>query len=281
MNNTQLIKEYTIKELQDLSKNYKLCMIEGLNGIKLTTWNPIKIPIKDHFNKCVERFCSKITPDGYYYFCFSQAVRFNKDGSTKYLIKKGTPPQLEEKPHNEMQNNKNDLLSVTSALAYITQIAELRVSLQVAEMELKRVKDENAVLEAEIEEYEREEGLSDNKTNGITEYLKETAPSLMALADRYFEHQDKKLNLEQQRIDKGINTPIQKENPPKQPIKRNIKVFESGSEEHLNYIRLLYNNQNEEQLNKELNKIEITHPIQYQNICNELNLFEDESNDEQ
>lgn len=270
-----LIKEYTVKELQEFAKSYKQVSVQDMSGKRICAWNANK-PIETHLKECIKRVQNDITPEGYYYFCFSQAPRFNKDNFTKYLFRKGTPPQ-HSNPLNDNSNqmqNKNDLLSVSSALQYITQIAELKVNNQVLEMEVKRLKDENAVMSAELEEFEREEGVSEGKGSDVVEYLKETAPSLMALADRFFIHQDKKLELENRKLDNGVKTEGAEK---KTTLKRTIKIFETGSPEHLSYIKLLYNQEKEDEMNKELNKLELLNPEEYQKICTELNLFEDET----
>lgn len=272
MSNTEILKEYSIKDLKDFCKSYKCFSIQDINGKRITGWNTPKVDIEKHFKECLDRFNSKFVPDGYYYFCFSTAHRYNKDNYDKYLHLKGTAPN--EGPvfnnHNKGMESKNDLISVTSALGYITQIAELKTEVNRLSMEVKRLTDENAVLEAELEEAERE-GLSEGKADGIKEYLKETSPGLMALADRFFANQDKKLDLEFKKLELGIN-PAQKKT-----VKRTIKVFETGSDEHLNFIRLLHKNEKSDELDKELDKLEAQNPEAYQKICTELNLFEDET----
>lgn len=275
---TELVKVHTLKEIQDIAKNYKLCTIEDMNGKKITTWNNIKKPVKEHLADCLSRLKLDIYPNGYYQVCFAQAVRFQKDHSEKYIICKGTPPS-EPPQYNPQQNkngmndNKNDLLSVTSALNYITQIAELKTENNRLTMENKQLKDEIAVLEADLEEYEREDGLAEgNKTTDTMQFLKEQGPTLMNALDRYFELQDKKLVLEEKKIDKGLIS-----NPKKNVVRREVKKFEPGSVDHLNYIRLLYKEQKEDLMNKEIDKLELLAPEQYQAICTELNLFEDEN----
>lgn len=273
---TQILKEYSLEQIKSLAKNYLHCKIEDVNGRSVTSWNSIKMPIDKHLKECINRFTGETVEDGYYYFLMSRAARYNKDAD-KYLVKKGNPT-TEPAHHQETHTSKNDLLSVTSALNYITQIAELKTENNRLILELQHAKDENAVLSAELEEYEREEadGLNDNKASDTVSYLKETAPTFLAAMDKYFELQDRKLNLEEKKIEKGF---FSKPNAqPKQRVRREIKKFELGSDEHLNYIRLLYNNNQEEQMNKEIDKLETAHPEKYELICNELNLFSDDEN---
>jgi len=271
--NTQILKEYSLKQIQDLSKNYKHCMIEDVNSKKITVWNPTKVPIADHLKECIKRLNSEIVPEGYYYFCFSHATRFNKDSADRYLYCKGTAPtQTQAQPNpfnNGLKDNKNDLISVQSALGYITEIANLKVTNQFLEAENKRLKDENAVLEAELAEMDREEGLNEGKPNGTLEYLKETAPTLMALADRYFTHQDRVLLLQEKKVE------LQSQEKPR--LKIQIKKFEPGTAEHINFIKLLYAENKENEFNQEMDKIEILNPVLYNELCTELNINENEN----
>lgn len=275
MENTQIVKVHTQKEIEDIAKNYKLCTIEDMNGKKVTTWNSIKKPIKDHLRDCFKRLELNIYPNGYYNICFAQAVRFQKDHNDKYIYCKGKAPSEPPQQHfsNNSNNamNKNDLLSVQSALGYITQIAELTTEKNRLEMELRNAKEEIVVLEAELAEYERDdEGLSDKKQSDTMQFLKDQAPQIMGVFDRYFELQDKKLSIEDKKLTLG-------KTPNKDPVKRTIKKFEIGSDEHLNYIRLLFKQEKEDQMNKELDKLELQTPDKYEIICNELNLFENEN----
>lgn len=279
---TQILKEYTVKEIEKILPDYKLVKIEDLNGREIVNYNNPITDIKKHFAHCVKRFNSELIPDDYYYFCLSLTARKAKDPD-KFLVKKGNPQQDQPtKPIQQVQT-KNDLISINAALDYITQIANLKNDIVRLELENKQLRQECAELSEEIEELEEKNGgLSETKPNDTLEYLKETSPAIMALADRFFTMQDKKLDLENKKIDLGIKT--QQPTQEKQNVKRakpNVKQFETGSEEHLKYIRFLYNNEKPEQLEKELDKLEASHPEQYEIICTELNLFEDETNDQE
>lgn len=273
--NAEILKEYNLGQLNEISKNYKFVMIEDINGKKITTWNKATTPIGTHLKECIKRLKMDIIPQGYYYFCFATAPSFFKDSADKYIYLKGKPPAEGQQLKNGQDNlpmNKNDLLSVTSALGYITQIAELKTEVNRLTMEVTRLKDENAILEAELEEAEREEeGLSKGQPSGTLEYLKDQAPALMALADRFFDQRDKALALEEKRLITGNNG---------QPIKKRIikKIaFEIASPEHIKHIRHLFEQNKEEALNLELDKLEQANPELYLQICTELNLLEDET----
>lgn len=285
---TQILKEYTIKDIEKYLPNYRLIKIEDVNGREIVNYNNPSTDIKKHFQQALKRFNSDLIPDDYYYFCLSLTARKAKDPD-KFLVKKGNPQQDQPTKNIQPVQTKNDLISINAALDYITQIANLKNDVTRLELENKQLKEECAELSAELEELEAEkgEGLSENKNNSTVDYLKETAPTVLASLDRYFELQERKIQLEEKKIEKGIFTPSQqsqtKPGTQKQTVKRKPiqkLTFEIGSPEHLNYVRLLYNSNREEELNKELDKLEQQTPAEYEIICNELNLFEDETTDE-
>lgn len=283
---SQILKEYTVKDIEKFLPDYRLIKIEDVNGREIVNYNNPSTDIKKHFAHALKRFNSDLIPDDYYYFCLSLTARKAKDPD-KFLVKKGNPTQDQpNKSIQQPQTTKNDLITVSAALDYITQIANLKNDVTRLELENKQLREECAELSAELEEMEEKgEGLSENKANSTVEYLKETAPGLMAIADRFFEIQDKKLSLENRKLDLGYKpTESTTDEKQKQKVKRTkpaVKTFETGSEQHLSYIRLLYNNDKNEQLNKELDKLEQQAPEQYEAICNELNLFEDETTDQE
>lgn len=273
----QILKEYSLKDIEKILPDYRLVKIEDVNGREIVNWNNPSTDIRKHWQMALKRFNSDIIPDDYYYICLSFSARKAKEPD-KFLVKKGnpqavTPPVNFSTPQNFQ--TKNDLITVSAALDYITQIAQLKTEIVRLELENKQLKEECAELSAELEE--KENNLSEGKENSTVEYLKETAPGLMALADRFFELQEKKIGLEEKKLNAGVYTPEKKQ---EQKIKRPkipVKQFTIGSNEHLQYIRLLFNSGKETELNKELDKLEQTEPEKYEQIGNELNLFEDEN----
>lgn len=271
----QILKEYSKKEIEDLAKEYKLVAVFDTNDKRIKGYNNYQKPIKEHLAECFKRLSSPAVADGYYYFCFTTTPAHTKEPD-KYLYLKGQAnPQALSEMNNQPTQSKNDLISVQSALNYITEIANLKVQVSTLEMEVKRLKEENAELAAELETSE-EEGLSQEKPSDTLTYLKESAPAFLAIAERYF-------NIEEKKLDHQIKTqqsaPIQQ-----QPIKKRvIKKFEfaPGSEQHLNLIRSYYKAENETALNIELDKLETANPEVYKQIITELNLVEDENSNEQ
>lgn len=278
--NTQLVKTYTLKEIGEYVPNYKFLKIEDLNGKVICSWNQPAKKINEHFKECIKRMNSAIIAEGFYNVYCCNSLKNQKNADT-FIIQKGEPAQeqaanLSEHLKMNLPGSKNDLISVSQALAYITEIANLKVTVQTQELEIKRLKDEITVLEAELSELDREdlnaEGLKEGApASDLVSYLKESAPALMGLADRFFTHQDKKLELERLKLEK--------QNKPKLIKKVVIKKpnIETGSAEHLQLIRSLADSGTDEQLNDELDKLEAYSPELCKQLCEELNLTSDES----
>lgn len=267
------LKEYTLKDVEQRIDNYRLIKMVDFNENEVFPFNQPTLSAKDQFKRITKRFNSDMIPDGYYfiYCCISTRRSKNPD---KFLIKKGNPQQPTDKTVTIQRPNelsKNEIISVTAALDYITQIATLKNEITRLELENKQLKEECAELSSELEELQDGEGLSEDKSaNTVTEYLKETAPTLIALADRYFNLQEKKIQLE-------ANKQTFKRIAPKKPI--NKETLKIGSAEHIELIKKLYNESNTEALDKELDKLEQQNPEQYEILCNELNLFFEDENE--
>ena len=278
--NTQIVKTYDIKQIGEFIPNYKFCKIEDLNGKILLSWNQPAKKISEHWKDCVKRLNSAPIPEGFYNIFCCNSLKSLKHADV-FIVKKGDPQPEESqnlKDHqNFMQipNSKNDLISVSQALNYITEIANLKVTVQTQEAEIKRLKDEITVLEAELSELDRE-ALSDpapGTESNVVSYLKETAPTLMALADRYFSQQDKKLEIEKLKAEKTARPKLVKK------IVINKKpTYETGSPEHIQFIENLADQGNEEALNDELDKLQTYNPELYANTLNKLNLSEEDEN---
>lgn len=273
MSHSQIIKEYSPKELEELCKNYSLVSVQDANGKKIIPWTPSNKTIKQHLGECLKRLQMEVYPDGFYFFCFAQNRRATTDNYDKYLFKKGNPKA--EVMHQQLSENQKNItmqenaLSFTSALGYITKIAELTAEVNTLKAEVQRLKDENAVLDAELEDIEKN-GLSEGEQSDTMSFLKESQPAIMSAVDRYFEIQDRKLSLQEKALGKGKLKPFKRPTVPQ---------FEPGSNEHLDFIRKLHKNNHLQQMDKELDKLEEKFPEQYETICTELNLFEPDDNE--
>lgn len=273
---TTILKEYDQKKLEDLCKEYKYLSIYDVNNKKIQPYNQQGVPIKEHFKICIKRLNSEAVPEGYYYFCFANSLR-QSNSPDKFIYRKGnvSADALSDNQKFIFPNgsNKNDLLSVQSALAYITQIAELKTENNRLTMENKQLLDENTVLKAELAEADRsadaeEEGVGegDGSLADVKSFLNDQSPTIINFMDRYFELQEKKLNLQEKIHVNGSG---------KAQHKRNIKKIEPGSAEHLNLIRTLYKNNDDDRMNKELDVLEEKNPEAYELICNELDIQDD------
>ena len=84
--------------------------------------------------------------------------------------------------------------------------------------------------------------------NNFTTLLKEHAPTLMAITDKFFSLEERKISIKERELDlKNIQKPRPQTQTPKQ--------ITPGTKEHLALIEFYYKNKNEEKLNAELNKL--------------------------
>jgi len=274
---TTILKEYDLKKLESLCKDYKYLSIQDVNDHKIQPFNQQGTNIKEQFKKCVQRLNSEAVPEGYYYFCFANSLR-QSGNPDKFIYRKGNVSADALSDHQKFifpnGTSKNELISVQSALAYITQIAELKTENNSLKMENKALKDENVVLNAELEEAyrsedaEEEEGVGEGKgpLSDVKSFLNDQGPTIMGFMDRFFELQDKKLNLQEKIYASGNGKPQKK---------RIIKKMEPGSEEHLNLIRKLWKDDDDDRMNKELDILEEKNPEAYKLICVELEIQDD------
>ena len=184
----------------------------------------------------------------------------------RFLICKGDTATMQHPSINiEGLTSQKDMLTFDKARGYITQIANLTASNSFLTSENERLKKDVLEMEAELEVFESErEGLSEVvKPSGVEAYIKEVSPSILAFADKWLSQRDKEQTLKERELNLKENKPT---------VRREIKILETGSEQHLKYIKDLFNANNEDLLNRELDKLESEKPEIYEQICTELGI---------
>lgn len=263
------MKTYSIQELKKISQEqgYKICSLENAQGEKIQPFNvPTKTTLVKHLDTITNRLKTDLYPDGLYYIVLNTYVA-NSKNSKKFPIVKGilNPEELKEqtKPVTTIIQQSHDVLSWESALKLHHELTELK-------SEVKRLEYENNLLQQQLEEMETEsEGLNDAPGSNILSYLKETIPSLMPILDKHFELQERKLNLEELKINKGTYTPPQ----PKKKFTR-VKIV-PGTQNHLNLIEHYFSINNDTRLNEELDKLEEVSTELYLQVCEKLGINTD------
>jgi hypothetical protein len=266
------IKTYKWPDLKRIaaSQGYKLAALESPRGEKIASFNQLKVKINTHLDKLQTRMSGEIFPDGVYTVLMAQAI--NKSATPdRYPIVKGkvSPEAIAETVRNIpltpaiVYERPPDVLTYDKALEYVQTISDLKNQLTIAEMEITALKKEIAELESE-----QEEALSEGPTlGGLQSFIKEGLPSLMPALDRYFDIEEKKLNLEEMKLQKN---PAEK----KSSGTKKVEIV-PGTQEQLDLIEYYFKADNEVKLNQELDKLEEVNPELYSQVLSRLGLSEE------
>jgi len=265
------MKHYTPTEIKAAVKqqNYKTAALENNKGERIQHFNSTKTSnINKQLDLIHKRLQSDIFDDGIYYILMATSI-VNQKKPDKYPIIKGKFNQSmlndnEQKHQIIVQSPSQDVLSWEAALSYQNQISQLTSEVNRLKLELNNA---NTLLE-EYEEEEENRGLNDTTTTGsLMEYLKEVVPSILPMADRYFDLEEKKLNLQQS-----------KQRPAQQQQRKPIIT---GSFQHLALIEQYYNAGHDEKLSRELDKLEEFNTDMYKQVCAKFGIEIDETEEGQ
>ena len=254
------MQTYTLQEIKKLIKeqDYKTAALENLQGERLHGFNTLKTcDINEQLNKIERRLKSPTIPNGYLNLCLAINPSHQKNPD-KFIIVKGN---LSEAAPLPSQAPQQIIIEKEKSAEVLTWGEALKLH-----AELAALREENKALKDKIEAYEEEEeneGLSESVKDGanLLSFLKEQSPILLSIADRYFNLEEKKLEVETKRIDLKS---LKKQKPTPKPIT-------PGSREHLILIETYFNNGNEEALNKELIKLEAADIELFKKVTERLN----------
>lgn len=270
------MKTYSINQLKKLSKEqgYKLAALENQQGKRLQAFNKLTTKVDTQLNTIATRLSSEIYEDGIYCILLSRTINGMTDAD-RYNIIKGElkPNHIELKETPIIHAKAEEVLTWASALSMQQQISNLTA-------EVKQLKFENNLLQSQLDALEEDD--SDNLSQGtnsnlneITKsptlsFLSETIPSLLPIIDKYFEQEDKKLQLKELEL-KAKKTPL---NPIRKPI-------EVGTQAHLNIIEHYYTTNQDDKLSRELDKLEKFNNALYLEVCKKLNIDIEEEEEEE
>jgi len=198
---------------------FKSISLFDWDGNRLIQYNNSKVPLKEKIKEVQQRL--KVAPNGIYklfaQFNFSQRTvptifYLNKGKvSEEFLSEEQATPIKENSKMSKEEKTTNSVVSLDSALTRIEELSKLRAEnevLKAQNSELQRLVQE---LENELEE-EENNALSEVPGNSVGNWLQNIAPTLIPLADQYFQLQDKKLQLEERKLGLKKQTPGQKRN---------------------------------------------------------------------
>lgn len=270
------MKTYSIPQLKKLSKEqgYKLAALENATGKRLQSFNKLTTKIDTQLSTIQSRLQSEIYEDGIYTILLSRTIN-NMQDPDRYQIVKGVlkPEDIKVTISEAVIPKAHEVLTWEGALKMQQEIADLRGQVQ-------QLKFENNLLQSELDSIDENDNLSEGNQSNPTElksgtqtFLSETLPSLLPILDKYFEQEDKKLDLKKMELAARTKTRSQA-----QPIRKPIQV---GSQEHLNIIEHYYKTKQEDKLDKELDRLEAANEPLYIEVCKNLGIITDEEEEEE
>lgn len=267
------MKTYSINQLKKLSKEqgYKLAALENATGKRLQSFNKLTTKVDTQLSTIESRLKSEIYEDGIYTVLLSRTIN-NMQDPDRYQIIKGAlkPDHVEIKEATPIVHTKaEEVLTWASALQMQQQISNLTA-------EVRQLKFENNLLQSQLDAVEDNELSEGTETpgelkSGTQTFLSETLPSFLPIIDRYFDQEDKKLELKKLEL-------LAKKNAVKNPIRKPIEV---GSQEHLNIIQHYFTTNQTDKLDRELDKLEQANEPLYLEVCKQLGFEVEPGNDEE
>lgn len=272
---------FTFPQLQKISREqgYKLASLEDANGRKLQPFNQSKVTLSKQLETIQQRLNNQLLSDGVYFVCMASNIHRCKDPD-RYPIAKGKLTgseliRLEESPKPEkvvIREKDKDVLTYESALRMQQEISDLKSDKRILEAENRELRSQ-----IEITKRELSESLKEQEPSAVNTFLKEGIPSVIPILDRYFDHEDRKLALEEKKLDKGIYSGKKISNgkqvtEEKKEDRTKRKMIIPGSAPHILLIHTYYNANEEDKMNLELDKLERANPEIYKKVCDELGL---------
>lgn len=271
------MKFYTIPQLKTIAREqgYKLASLQDVDGHKIVSSNPFSVKIEKQLDNIALRLKADIQPDGVYNVCMANSPSKSRNPD-RYPIMKGKvkPEQMSEAENKNtviIKEKSNDVLTWDQAVEMNKQIAELTAKVGQFEFENNALKLQVSQLEAELEEEEEDDGLSDPGAgmNGLGAYIKETLPTITAILERHYDLQERKLKLDELKANVNTGKRFTK-------VNRQGNNIVPGTQPHLDLIEKLFNEEREEELNIELDKLEAAQPQIYAAVIQKLGLSEEE-----
>lgn len=274
------MKPYTFAQLKTLVKDqgYKMAALTNQQGEKIVPFNTYKktaTNLDAQFQTIQTRLKSDKYPDGVYFVLLTYNIR-ESGNPHSYPITKGrvsaeelieTEKKITSSPVTIIEK-ANSVLSWESAVQMNKQIAELKA--QITQLTFENAQHQKTINEMQTQE---PEGLSEAEpTNNILKFLSEAMPTFTPLADRFFDLENRKLDLKQMQLQKK-NSP-----PAKQAAER--KPITVGSQEHMTIIEHYFNKDDDDKLNDELDKLEAFDKDLYKQVIDKLGMNDQEEGGE-
>ncbi len=271
------MKIYTIPEIkkQAAKQHYKMAALEDSSSKRLQPFNKPTTSITTQLNNIEERLNNDLFEDGFYYILMAQSINGAKNPD-RYKIQKGTVKiDANHTPHVQhiITTPAQEVLTYEAALGYQQTISDLRNEIAVLKLE-------NNNLREQIDELEQESELSEGTPteSNIKVFLNEAMPSITPILDRYFDLEEKKLNIKSKQLDNRYS--VRNSNNNKNIVRKKIPI-KVGSQQHLELIDLYYKKNMDDKLSDELDKLEDFDFNLYKTVCEKLGIEIDEEEEEE
>lgn len=215
--NQSVLTNLSQVEKKLLETGAKFLRLTTLEGSVIVPFNQMGKPWKPRYNEIVRKIPT--LPDGVYIF---QAQDTLSPGaySHKIVYGKGNFEPLTEAPSQAVQvKSETPLLSVETAVENVRKSSEALAENSYLKKEVEALKAEIERLKTELQavEYLEDEEETEEEENPGMNWLKETIPALLPLADRYFDLEEKKLNFQREKHLSKNGTGTQGKGKPKLP----------------------------------------------------------------
>lgn len=269
------MKTYSIKQLKSIAtqQGYKLAALENSKGERIQPFNKMTVAINKQLDTITNRLTADLFDDGVYYVLMAQNINKSKSADRYPTVKgKLNPDDLKEPIQTQpitIVHPAQEVLTYEAALNYQQTISDLK-------NEIALLKLERTSLQEQLQEALDENELSgeEMKSSNFQTFLKEALPSVTPILDRYFDLEEKKLNLLQLKQERK---PLQRTNSREQHKK--VIPIKTGSQQHLELIELYYNKKMDDKLSTELDKLEDFDFELYKQVCDKLGIeIEEEDN---
>jgi len=261
-----------------LKNEFVTYQLKSMDGQLLVPYNKPSKSAELQAKSIITRF--KMLPDGIYqlYACTSYSHQLTPTcfNLTKGKIQNNQLNEIQPTPLRQTKEEKisQNVLSLDSALSRIEELSKLRAENEVLKQRVKDLEIENNELQNEMDE---EPELSEEKTgtDKVTNWLTTIMPTLSPLADAYFQTQNRKLAIEEQKLHL-----LNKKNPYKKTTQ-------------MNTLQNYPNIQNDSELNSYFDMLETLSDDDFSKVCEILSIenpelyeivtdtfFEDDGNNE-
>jgi hypothetical protein len=271
------MKIYKLTELKTLAKSggYKMASLEDSQGKRMLPFNRLNVRLDTQFSNIDQKLRNELTPDGVYYVVLATSIAAAKNPD-RYPVSKGklTPDQVQNAQNTPIVihtpvSKSEEMLSMGAALEYIQENANLKAQNAILQARVSE-------LELQLEEFEgMEEG--DKEQPGWEKFLQEQGPVFLGLADKFLEQRERKISLEEKKFAQQPKVP----EGYKKMTKSTGSQMKVGSREHLDLIEKLYNEDKEEEMNTELDKLEAANVDLYNKVITALGLVDEEEEEEE